>query len=168
MKIETQIAQPRHLQDIYRIEKFCYPHEFLTEKNMEKILSRLNSDGFVILDKLDRVLSYVLYDSNDGEIEILRLGTHEFHRQCGYASRLLDMVKAKMSETKPRITMHVPDYLLGGQIFLRKRGFIASKIDYNHYRKHHTDSFQFVFLKEWSEIDKEAVIEEEIIASSGV
>lgn len=166
MKRKLNLAQPSHVHDIKAIEEKCYPHEFLTTVQIEKTLKRMNSDGYIMLDKMDKVLGYVLYDNNDDHIEVLRLGVHEFHRKCGIGKLLLDKVKSKLTSNKNRIIIHVPDHLTDGHIFLSKNGFIASKIDYKHYRKHHTDSYMFIFLRDWLDID-EPLNQEELVAEIG-
>lgn len=166
--VKTHVAQKIHANAIYDLEKHCYPHEFLTQQQIEKHVLRMNSDGFVVLDRADRVIAYTLFDNNTDFIEIVRLGVHPYHRRCGHAKSLLNRLKAKLTEHKQKLIIHVPDYLIDGQIFLRSQGAIASSIEKRHFRKHMTDSYMFVFLKEWDYIDGHGVLTEEDIVPSGV
>jgi ribosomal protein S18 acetylase RimI-like enzyme len=164
--MKQYVVQKSHANDILELERQCYPHEHLTLKQIEKIIDRLSSDGYILINN-DKVIAYTLYDSNDDHIEVVRLGVHPFHRRCGHGTNLLTKVKSKLTANRPKLIVHVPEYLLNGQLFLRDQGLIASKVEYRHYRKHMTNSYMFVFLNDWN-ISYGADEESEIVASTGV
>lgn len=167
--MKSYIMQKKHTDSVFNTEKLCYPNEHLTSKQVANLIEKMSIDGYVITDKTDNVLAYIFFEASDEYIEIIRLGTHPYHRRCGYAKNLFEKVKSKLTEKRDKIIMHVPDSLLDGHKFLSKQGAIAARIDYNHYRKHMSDSYQFVYYKDWSYIDEPAGLdEEEVVSGSGV
>ena len=163
--MKIYVAQAKHVYGIFELEKQCYPETNLRQNQIAKIVDSVNSDGHVIIDKQDKILAYILYDKTDTQLEIIRLGVHPYHRRCGHATRLIEKVKSKMTTNKNRIIIHVPDDLLDGHLFLQHCGFIATGIDYRHYRRH-TDSYAFTFLRDWLECNTQPTPNEEDIVSA--
>ncbi len=127
----------------------------------------MQSDGYILLDKHEQLIGYVLYDKNDTDLEIIRLGVHPFHRKCGHGTRLLEKVKSKLTTNKNKIVMHVPDHMLEGHLFLQHSGFIASRVDYNHYYRHHIDSYHFIYLRDWMLSENiQPLNEEDVVAEA--
>jgi ribosomal protein S18 acetylase RimI-like enzyme len=146
MKIE-------HLDHVARLERLCYPDRPLDRDDLGPMIRELNTSGYVAIDN-KIVVAYVIFDTADGEVRILRLGVHPEKRGRGLAWRLVNRVKIKLTAKKDKLMAVVSDKMTAGHLFLVRQGFVAKRV----IRTVQGDSYEFIFRRDW--MDKVEVEQE--------
>lgn len=135
-----------HIEAVQRLDSICYPFMPLDMDSVGAMINDINTSGYVVFDD-QKLVAYVLYDTYNKEISILRLGVHPEYRRRGMGWRLVNRLKSRLHMYKPKLIARVPDKCLEGHLFLEKQGFVASRV----IRTDGGDSYEFIFRKEWLE-----------------
>ena len=156
---EYKTIQVQHIDEVHAIEKQCYQYDFLTTVQLEKLIKQLSVDGYVAIHRIynegleddyeNKIVGYIIF--ND-DLEIIRLGVHPDYRRQGIGTELLNTIKNKLKPKRDKLTIHVPDYAKDGHLFLASQGCVAADVIRNHFRKSHSDSYEFVFRFEWMRV----------------
>lgn len=161
--LEYKTIQVQHIDEVHDLEKKCYPNDFLTKAQLEKLIKQFTIDGLIILDQQEnpsfdddeddpedefesKVVGYAIYTDN---LEVLRFGIAPEYRNKGIGTELLNKLKNKLKPNKPKLTFHIPEPNLEVQLFFANHGCIATGIEKDYFRKSHTNSYEFVFRYEW-------------------
>ena len=92
------------------------------------------------------VLGWMLYELQDGRLELLNLAVHPAHRRRGVGGRLMMKLIGKLSQhRRPLLTAKVRETNLAGQFFLRSCGLLARTVHRGWWRDTGEDAYGFVF-----------------------
>lgn len=110
------------------IDKACFVKPW-GEQEFRAALRQRNMIGMV-LEELDDILGYMIYEILDDSIDLLRIATHPDHQGSGCSRKLLDKLKTKVGISYKRkgITVTVPETNLPAQLLFRAMGFKAVKV----------------------------------------
>lgn len=87
--------------------------------------------GRVVTDDEGVVVGFLLYENMKDYVLIYKIVIDPNHRLKGYATKLLDQVKKKLTKVgtkKERLVILVSEQDTGTQLFLKKRGFRATDV----------------------------------------
>ena len=117
----------RDLPLVITIENECFDYAW-EEEDFISVLRQSNCIGMVV-EEDDVVMGYMVYELSKKHIELLNLGVHPDVQNRGYGTALIDRLKDKIDEQRRHtLLLNVRETNLQAQLFLRNRGFVASKI----------------------------------------
>lgn len=117
-------------------------------KDIGRVLKQRNVIGNLIEDD-GRIKGYVIYEFHADRIEILRLAVDPAWQLRGVGRRLIAKLVGKLTEEgRSRLEIRVREGNLDGQIFLRNRGFRATKVIRGHFRDTGEDAYTMEFTCE--------------------
>lgn len=74
------------------------------------------------------VVGFMMYELTKGQLHLLKLAVHPALRRRGIGAALLRKLRRKLRGDRPKITLHIRETNLPGQLFLRAGGFKATKV----------------------------------------
>ncbi|SNR59093.1 ribosomal-protein-alanine N-acetyltransferase [Humidesulfovibrio mexicanus] len=130
------------IADVMALERMC----FRTRWTREQFLLGLERGAFQILGTRERgaLLGYVAYSLIAGEMEILNIATHPFHRRKGLATRLLGAaIDCCQRRGAGEGFLEVRRSNIPAIDLYRKFGFIEVGVRKNYYPDNHEDALLF-------------------------
>lgn len=120
----------------------CYSCEnFLQENDIRRLMRKKNVGGFLI-SELTKPIGYVIYEKRRRHIpttlEILNFVVHEDYRRRGVGTLLLERLMTRKLWSD--MTVAVRESNLGAQLFLREKGFQATKIERQYFQDFYAES----------------------------
>jgi len=117
---------------VLSIENECFYYAW-EEEDFISVLRKDNCIGMVV-EEGDVVMGYMVYALHKKHIELLSIGVHPDVQNMGYGTAMIDRLKEKIDcQRRHTLTLNVRETDLQAQLFLRNRGFVASKIMRGHF-----------------------------------
>lgn len=109
-------------------ESIGYPDHGLSEEDFLYTLRQRNCLG-VVAESCDQVLGHMLYEIWRSRIHLITLAVHPDFQRRGVGAQLLSKLTHKLSaHRRTQISTIVHEGSLGGQLFLHRHGFRATKV----------------------------------------
>lgn len=132
----------RNFESALEIDRACFHEDAITRDQLTTLLKQKENVMFGI-EVSEKLAGYGIYECNSDSYRVLRLAIHPDYQRQGLGSQLLSWVVRKLSpERRRRVTLIVPDYLLGCHLFLKANGFKATC---------HGDEYYFMRGVRWNE-----------------
>ena len=112
----------RDLPEVLVIERACFGDAALTEGDFLAAMRQHDIIGMVCENE-EEILGYMLYQLQEGAIEVLHLAVCPRRRRQGIGRRMIDRLRETWSERRPRLTLRVDERSLPCQLWLRSLGF---------------------------------------------
>jgi len=137
-----ELLGPGDVQDVMALERMC----FRTHWTREQFLLGLQRGAFRIFGRRERgvLLAYAAFSVIAGEMEILNIATHPFHRRKGFARQLMQAVlDACHRENVEQGFLEVRRSNVGAIDLYEKFGFIKVGTRKNYYPDNHEDALLY-------------------------
>jgi [ribosomal protein S18]-alanine N-acetyltransferase len=133
----------RDLPEVLAIEQASFPTPW-TEAHFASLLRRQNCVGTVAEVDDGRIAGFMLYELSDRQIRLLNLAVAPDDRRRGLGSQLIWRLLTKLSNSHRRwLTLTVRETNLPAQLFFRRLGLRAVRIERNSYADTPEDAYVF-------------------------
>lgn len=147
----TKQAEPRSrwmirrdMPEIVAIESLSFSQpwdedEFLSQLRNAKMIGKV-----VELD--EKIVGFVIYQLRKTSLEIVNIAVHPDHRRTGIGRQMLADLFGKLLRTKHRnrVFIHVPETMVGTQMWLKACEYRADKVVRDLYDDMDDDAYRFV------------------------
>lgn len=139
----------RDMPEVLEIEKSSYAPPY-TEEQFLTVLRNRNCIGMVA-EVGEKVVGYVLYELHKNRLTIIKMAVHPGYRRQAVGFQMIEkLVKKLASHRRTRIIIDVGERNMGALLFLKKMGFKAIRVLWNHFNDQ--DAYKMVFaLKDCEE-----------------
>lgn len=91
----------------------------------------------------EKVVGYVVYKLHERHLQIIKLSVDPFFWRAGIGSALIEKLKSKLTLKRVALTAVVHERWTKEQCFLRKNGFLCTRIKRDYFRD--GDGYRFVY-----------------------
>jgi ribosomal-protein-alanine N-acetyltransferase len=145
----------RDMPEVLAIEHASYEFPWCEEEFL-RVLRQRNCIGMVA-EYGERVVGFMIYELYKNKLQILDFATHpEFRRQAVGRQMVAKLVGKLSSHRRTRITLHIRETNLPGQLFFRAQGFRALEVVREHYPDTGEDAYVMQYLLDESVLDEPA------------
>ena len=116
------------LNRVCDIDAMCFPDpwdeaEFTRIAGMQKIIPQVIEFG-------EEVCGFMIYELRKSSVRVVTFAVHPEWRRRGFGMALIGRLKAKLSShRRNRITLDVSERNLDAQIFFKRMGFLALRVN---------------------------------------
>jgi ribosomal-protein-alanine N-acetyltransferase len=132
-KVIVRVMTPRDLIDVFFIERTSFVYPWPEDK-----FRRILRDRAVVGLSAEfggRVIGFVVYRLHSDCVEILDLAVDSSWRREGVGTQIIaKIVERLLLGVRVRLVLRVRESNLDGQRFLRSVGFVAIKVEREHYQ----------------------------------
>ncbi len=134
----------RDMPEVLEIEALSFAAPW-TEEEFLFCLRQRNSIGMVA-EQGERVVGFMIYELHKGRLHVVNFAVHPCHRRLGVGRAMaLKMIGKLSSIHRPRITADVRESNLDAQLFFRRLGFLATKVQRGFYEDTAEDAIRFCY-----------------------
>lgn len=116
----------RDLPRVLEIENDCFPDPW-TEDNFVACLRQRNIIGMVADDR-DETVGFMLHELHRNRLHVINFAVCPKRRREGVGDAMIRKLTGKLGDIRNRITLHVCERNLNGQLFFRACGFRAVSV----------------------------------------
>lgn len=132
----------RDVPEVLNIEMRSFDFPW-AEKDFINCLRQRTCIG-AVYERNDQILAFMVYKLSKGKLTLLNFAVHPEFRRQGIGTQMIEKLRMKLSlQRRQMIDLHVSDDNLTMQLFLRKVGFKAKRIEPHHYKEHQKDAYYF-------------------------
>ncbi len=136
------------LADVLAIEDECFPHDPWNESTFTEAIRQKHVTGLVAKNNFGRTVGFVVYECQSSRYEIWNMAVARICQRHRIGTQILNSLKQRLNERRPRLAIHVVDWNLGAHLFLRANSFQAVRVDRDYFEssdgtKH--DGYRMVF-----------------------
>lgn len=118
------IVPRQHLDAALSIEQESFGHPW-DEREFRRTLKQRSCDAYVALQGRRKVVGFAVYELHRERVHLLNLAVATHARRAGVGSEL---VRRLQSLGRPKIVAEVSEPNLPAQLFLRRHGFVCTRI----------------------------------------
>lgn len=116
------------MRDVLAIERDCFPFPW-TEDDFIKSLRCRHVVGITAKNEFGRNIGYAVYELRTSKIELMNLAVDRICQRRRIGTQLINYLKRKLIDRRPRITAEVIDTNLPAHLFFRANSFKAVRVN---------------------------------------
>jgi [ribosomal protein S18]-alanine N-acetyltransferase len=134
----------RDLSEILGIEHESFEFPWREEEFIGR-LERRNCIG-IVAEANEHVAGYMIYERNEGRIDLLNLAVDSKVRRTGVGKELMTQLIAKLSPSRhSRLLVSIRDSNLSAHLFFKSLGFRCVQVRHDCYENTADDAYDFVY-----------------------
>lgn len=158
--LNTRYMIRKDLEQALAIEEKSYSDPW-QESDFVSALRQRNIVGVVVEDDKYNIYGYMFYELRQNEYFISNITVHPDYTRLGIGTYLLNKLKTKLYagfSNRRVISINVVDTNLKAQLFLKSKGFIATRILKDYYDTVDNDAYHMEYIiHEESNIDYQEI-----------
>jgi len=152
----------RDMPEVLNIEHKSFEYPW-TDDDFIRCLRQRNCIGMVA-EVNEKIVGYMVYSLERSRLTLLNIAVHPDFRHQKVGLTMIEKLFSKLSEQRRnRIVLEVRETNLDAQLFLKKVGFRAIKVNRNAYKDTAEDSYLMVrrYHTELKDEDEESTLQED-------
>ncbi|WP_417744787.1 ribosomal protein S18-alanine N-acetyltransferase [Rosistilla oblonga] len=149
MSLQIQwIRIGKELPRVLEIENATFENPW-GESDFKRAMDKRNHVCMVAKDDQGNVVGYMVYHLLSTGINLLVMAVDARHQGRGIGRAMVDKLKSKLTPNqRKRIVLDVRESNLGGQLFFRSMGFMATQVLKGHWDHSQEDAYRMQYMCE--------------------